>query len=69
MFSALCYFIYNMVRSSLSYVVFHPLVGNSIPLIMDIEANTTTKGVLVRQAISLDLNEFTSCNEWGLVKK
>jgi len=58
-----------MVRFTPNYVVFHPLVGNSIPLIMDIEANTTTKSVLVCQAISLDLNEFTGCNEWGLVKK
>jgi len=52
-----------MARFSLSYDVFHPLVGNSIPLIMDIEANTTTKGVLVRQVISLDLSEFVGCNE------
>jgi hypothetical protein len=29
----------------------------------------TTKGVLVLQMISLDFeSEFTSCNEWGLVK-
>ncbi len=64
-----CYFVYNKARFSLSYVVFHPLVGNSIPLTMDIEANTTTKGVLVRQVTSLDLSEFIGCNEWGLVKK
>jgi len=28
-----------MARFSLSYVVFHPLVGNSIPFTMDTEAN------------------------------